>query len=1229
MYCLLTAPQRVTTSINASIQNRGGLEYVVKRHKWFLDLSELLLRDSWKTLPDDFDRVRSNLFDRIVELYKSLLRYQMKSVCAYYRINRLLTFVQDQVAWNDWEGYASEIKQAEQSITTDAVLYEALVSNELQLQHLDTTRFMLHDAARSLSNKLIASFTIPGLKPDVFMDSPNRTPAPGTCQWFREHRDYQQWQARSRGVLVVSAPPGCGKSVLSRALVHELRDDAAAAEAAASPSTDNDSYQAGVGAAAAAAVVLHFFFKDSAMQNRADLALCGMLHQLFVRRPALVLPLRDEIERSTAESLQDNLPVLWGMFVRAVAGVKGSVVCVLDGLDECERESMEALIDLMGEFFLDHRSGNLKVLLTCRPYEAILGRLAPFPSVVVLRVGDDELARISSEIDGVIDFRLGDIETRKRSPLPGDATATLREGLKGFGNRTYLWLRLVFEILERDLDRREESSLEVLRQGARTVDEAYTLLLGRIPPSSQETVHEILSLLVAAKRPFSGRELHAAHNTYVQVKNREIHARTMMDDADFATWLHNKCGFFVQVYGGTVNFIHQTAKEYLLAASSAPDTPPPSPRSGGSLLGKGCIRRADAHRLTAESCILYLSQATPMPPIDWPRLVSTFPRLIPPPPGDVQVKQAETARLGRVLQLYEEYPFAEYASAFWAYHFRHCQVIDDDSRPESLSDIRDWLWPRYFALFDKPNVYTIRMAEMALAKRSSSRCLLSPHLDATRMHWPWSLFLPSADLPSPHLLLGMECGHWRMVLKGLQMSEDVTVKDAAGRSLLDIAFDTDDVPMARLLLRQQPAKSWGLDSTKSPLFRCRSREAVNLLVAEGASVLVRDAKGNTALHAAARRGNLSAMQALVDKGVDASCASDDGSTPLHRASTPDAVDLLVFEGCPVNARNQAGDTILHALAPIRSSRRRTLEAALQNKADVNSRNKAGHTPLHLARRPWAVYTLLRHGADLGAINNDGDTPLQTIRRLAGTANGTYAVILFAARQHSPNDPVGPQRHTPLAEACHLHDDKLILKLLAAGADPHLPCPDGRPFLPYYLTHKGRNIEVLSALLSTTTPAGSPAPPTPPPLQTLDLLLAQPLTPGSAPTLLPILNLLHHHGQDFRAPNPDGSTPLHTFVRTLTAASPFPLLASEEGDDLIKVACFLLAHGADPNAVDQTTSNTPFRLLVAWRARRGGRGDVPGKEEEEEEEEEEKEEDSLVKRIVECFLSHGADANARV
>ncbi|KAM0227212.1 hypothetical protein ACHAP5_012227 [Fusarium lateritium] len=83
----------------------------------------------------------------------------------------------------------------------------------------------------------------------------------GTCLWFLKHNHFQTWLDQESGPLLVSADPGCRKSVLAKYLIdHGLPQSV---------------------------TIYYFFFKDQD-QNTVRQALCALLHQLFSLKPLLI-----------------------------------------------------------------------------------------------------------------------------------------------------------------------------------------------------------------------------------------------------------------------------------------------------------------------------------------------------------------------------------------------------------------------------------------------------------------------------------------------------------------------------------------------------------------------------------------------------------------------------------------------------------------------------------------------------------------------------------------------------------------------------------------------------------------------------------------------------------------------------------------------------------------------------------------------------------------------------
>jgi len=125
----------------------------------------------------------------------------------------------------------------------------------------------------------------------------------------------------------------------------------------------------------------------------------------------------------------------------------------------------------------------------------------------------------------------------------------------------------------------------------------------------------------------------------------------------------------------------------------------------------------------------------------------------------------------------------------------------------------------------------------------------------------------------------------------------------------------------------------------------------------GTRLLVSEACGG-ALCAAAARGHMSTLQALLSAGVPVDAAAASGRTALMaacRALQLQAVTALLSAGASVDAVDAAGCTLLHHLA---SSRPGALPYSI-----------AAAVARHLAR------LLLRHGAHVHACTVHGQTPL--------------------------------------------------------------------------------------------------------------------------------------------------------------------------------------------------------------------------------------------------------------
>ncbi|KAK7963896.1 ankyrin repeat-containing domain protein [Apiospora saccharicola] len=215
-------------------------------------------------------------------------------------------------------------------------------------------------------------------------------------------------------ILWVSAYPGCGKSALAKYFVDEVLSSNATKK------------------------TCYFFFKDDFDDQKSpETALCCILHQLFVQRPALLLERFLDKVSDHVDQFFSSFNELWHMLIEATSQDNGGeIVVILDALDECvEYERLTAALTQL--YDKDRGASSLKFLVTSRLYPKIgqeLQHLKESQPSIHLDGDNRELNnKIAREINIVIKRRVRELGQRHK--LQSE-------------ERTYLWIRLVFAAME-------------------------------------------------------------------------------------------------------------------------------------------------------------------------------------------------------------------------------------------------------------------------------------------------------------------------------------------------------------------------------------------------------------------------------------------------------------------------------------------------------------------------------------------------------------------------------------------------------------------------------------------------------------------------------------------------------------------------------------------------------------------------------------------------------------
>ena len=139
----------------------------------------------------------------------------------------------------------------------------------------------------------------------------------------------------------------------------------------------------------------------------------------------------------------------------------------------------------------------------------------------------------------------------------------------------------------------------------------------------------------------------------------------------------------------------------------------------------------------------------------------------------------------------------------------------------------------------------------------------------------------------------------------------------------------------------------------------------------------------TALHVAAKKGNLNMLKILTDLGANVNAVTSTGGggrQPLFYSLWKPAVSILLARGAEVNARSVYGNSAMH-----QTGNTDIITILLANGADINQRDGNGWTPLMKACRNnqrSVVAFLLSRGANKYIADNQGFKPILFCRRYA-------------------------------------------------------------------------------------------------------------------------------------------------------------------------------------------------------------------------------------------------------
>lgn len=405
----------------------------------------------------------------------------------------------------------------------------------------------------------------------------NPSPVPNTCLWTLQKAKYICWRDDpAKKLLWISADPGCGKSVLARCIVDEDLPKYL---------QKKDSHQ-----------VLYYFFKDTSPEQRsATRAISAVLHQLFESQPHLIRHALPDY-RNIGQKLNSSLGKLWSIFQAATEDpLAENIICIFDALDECDNSQQVDFIRGLEDICLYQKAlfsaPKVNFLITSRPYFQIRREFDELLKTAdnIELTGNEESANIEEEINLVIKHRVAELASRNR--LVESVSSHLERRLLQTKHRTYLWLRLIWQIIDKELTGNTNEMNDLIDNLPTDVLDSYEELLRKCP--SPEFARKVLQIVLVARRPLTLEEMDFALHVDEQSSSyADLH---LEGHTRIQQVLPSLCGLIVTVIQSKVYFIHQTVKEFLLSKNGAE---PPSGK-----VWQGFLELERSHQLLTTICL--------------------------------------------------------------------------------------------------------------------------------------------------------------------------------------------------------------------------------------------------------------------------------------------------------------------------------------------------------------------------------------------------------------------------------------------------------------------------------------------------------------------------------------------------------------------------------------------------------------------------------------------------
>ncbi|KXH46752.1 hypothetical protein CSIM01_06817 [Colletotrichum simmondsii] len=764
-------------------------------------------------------------------------------------------------------------------------------------------------------------------------------PVEGTFQWIWSNSSFKSWLSADRSTTMwLTGKPGSGKSVMLRYVSNYLCTVA-----------DDIPYEP-LAVARRSFAVANFFCDFSAPPKSSESILRSLLHQVLSGQPSLLRYLTPVVKRKHQWSTGTDFSLVTAL--REISKHR-SIVCVIDALDECDVVVRTNLLNALADHLVAPAEDSWRspcavhASCACRtssPKLKILFSSRPFLSVQVSNHENHHVQHLSLSVGEAASSLAKDFQAVVKSTFPLLGSNDEVERRQDIASRiversdgVFLWVKLVLKSLLALEVQTSENLLSQLEKHPTNLNDMYSSILSSVNEKNADEKSYILRCLdwvVFARRPLRVEELAAAvafetESGYQHDFPTSVHPPSFLDlRYKFRPRSIRFCFSqvpLIEVKGSTVHLIHRSVKDFM---SSTAHT------AASSVLLPQVSRRTDIDVNTriAVICLAYL------------RKLSRSDRSSDGVPQNHSMLDTEVA-----------FPLYTYAATYWSSHEKASaqhqeypdEIVHNLSHGASVNS--RWQLPddeskhTYRTMGSKPCKWRGMITPLALAVSqndmemievlSSSSVSFEDYdylsLAASTGAFGAVQFLLKQGLKVPNdrqrhsALLAADRGHTEIVKVLLDHNRSLLPVEKSKGLIRDwFGHLSRSVAIKLSLLPAFTAEDAFLDACEA----C-SLESIKSFLNIGISP---DAgrNGSHAIHfvlndsghwdrPSRESEKLHALETLLDRGAQIGQKDEHGNTCLHlaakRGENEIAQDLVSF-GCPVNERNQLGETAADTVA---------------------------------------------------------------------------------------------------------------------------------------------------------------------------------------------------------------------------------------------------------------------------------------------------------------------------